>query len=78
MSPKRVREIRKHFGLSQVAAGRIFGGGSRGFYKYERGEVAPSAGLERLLWLAAHVDGVFDELVFAVERGEFSGDSEKE
>jgi DNA-binding transcriptional regulator YiaG len=71
MTPAQVRDIRKQFDLSQVAAGKIFGGGSRGFYKYERGECKPSAGLARLLWLAANVDGVFDALVAAVELGEF-------
>jgi HTH-type transcriptional regulator / antitoxin MqsA len=36
-----IRRIRRKLGLSQVAAGRLTGGGHNAFSRYERGEAAP-------------------------------------
>ena len=38
---KEIRRIRRKLGLSQVAAGRLTGGGHNAFSRYERGEAAP-------------------------------------
>ena len=48
-TPKRVRSIRKHLGLSQEEAGRLLGGGPRAFAKYETGALKPSAAVINLL-----------------------------
>jgi len=38
---KEIKRIRLKLGLSQVAAGRLTGGGHNAFSRYERGEAAP-------------------------------------
>lgn len=47
-----IRQLRERLGLSQVDAGRVFGGGPNAFYKYENGEVMQSQALDRLMLLA--------------------------
>lgn len=55
LTPDQVREIRTRLGLSQSEAGRILGGGPRGFQKYESGEVMTSRAMTNLLQaLARH------------------------
>ena len=51
LSPSKIRSIRKRLGLTQAEAGEVLGGGPSGFAKYERGDVAPSGALNRLLRL---------------------------
>jgi HTH-type transcriptional regulator/antitoxin MqsA len=53
LSPLEIRAIREACELSQQAAARVFGGGSKAFEKYETGEVTPSSSMIRLLLLAA-------------------------
>lgn len=38
---KEIRRIRRKLGLSQLAAGRLTGGGHNAFSRYERGEATP-------------------------------------
>ena len=47
-----IRHLRESLGLSQVDAGKVFGGGPNAFYKYENGEVMQSQALDRLMLLA--------------------------
>ena len=47
--PEEIRRIRQGLGLSQVEAGKILGGGSRAFTKYENGKVKPAASVVNLL-----------------------------
>lgn len=44
-----IRTIRESLHLSQADAARLFGGGTNGFSKYERGEVTQSVAMDRLL-----------------------------
>ena len=46
-----IREMRESWGLTQVEASEIFGGGANSFSKYERGEVSPSAAMNLLIKL---------------------------
>ena len=47
-----IRAIRAKLSLSQARASELFGGGANAFSKYERGEVAQSVPMDRLLRLA--------------------------
>ena len=49
LSPDEVKEARQALGLSQEQAALIFGGGRNAFSKYERGEVAQSVAMDRLI-----------------------------
>lgn len=46
-----IRSARASLGISQADASELFGGGPNGFSKYERGEVAQSIAMDRLLRL---------------------------
>lgn len=59
LTPLVIRAIRETCGLSQVQAGRVFGGGPKAFEKYEAGEVVPSGSMMRLLLLAAQQPKLF-------------------
>jgi HTH-type transcriptional regulator/antitoxin MqsA len=48
---KEIRRIRRKLGLSQIAAGRLTGGGHNAFSRYERGEAAPLPAVINLLRL---------------------------
>jgi HTH-type transcriptional regulator/antitoxin MqsA len=52
-----IRHIRELLQLSQSDAARIFGGGTNAFSKYERGEVAQSVAMDRLLRLMRDIPG---------------------
>lgn len=51
LSGNQIREARERLGLSQQEAATLFGGGTNGFSKYERGETAQSVAMDRLLRL---------------------------
>lgn len=51
MSPKEIRRAREVLGLTQHKAAELFGGGRNAFSKYERGEVAQSGAMDRLIRL---------------------------
>lgn len=62
LSGNEVREVRERLGLSQQEAANIFGGGTNGFSKYERGETAQSVAMDRLLRLVMADPSKLDEL----------------
>jgi HTH-type transcriptional regulator/antitoxin MqsA len=52
-----IRRVRELVHMSQADAARIFGGGTNAFSKYERGEVAQSVAMDRLLRLIRDIPG---------------------
>lgn len=60
---KEIRRIRRKLGLSQVAAGRLTGGGHNAFSRYERGEVAPLPAVVNLFRLLDKHPELLDDLV---------------
>lgn len=62
MSPEDIRRARELFGLSQEKAAEVFGGGRNAFSKYERGEVAQSVAMDRLIRLCVAHSELVDEL----------------
>ena len=62
LSAQQIRKAREQLGLSQQEAAAIFGGGTNGFSKYERGETAQSVAMDRLLRLVIADPSKLDEL----------------
>lgn len=62
LSGHQIRKARELLGLSQQEAAAIFGGGTNGFSKYERGETAQSVAMDRLLRLVIADPSKLDEL----------------
>lgn len=62
LSGNQIRQARELLGLSQQEAAAIFGGGTNGFSKYERGETAQSVAMDRLLRLVMADPTKLDEL----------------
>jgi HTH-type transcriptional regulator/antitoxin MqsA len=62
LSGTQIREAREQLGLSQQEAATLFGGGTNGFSKYERGETAQSVAMDRLLRLVMADPSKLDEL----------------
>lgn len=62
LSGSEIRRAREVLGLSQQEAAAIFGGGTNGFSKYERGETAQSVAMDRLLRLVIADPSKLDEL----------------
>lgn len=62
LSGHQIREVRERLGLSQQEAATLFGGGTNGFSKYERGETAQSVAMDRLLRLVMADPSKLDEL----------------
>lgn len=52
IAPRKVLELRQKYGLTQAQAVKIFKVPKRSFSKWERGEVAPAAGIANTLLLA--------------------------
>lgn len=57
-----VRSLREHFGITQVEAAKIFGGGPVAFSKYESDDLAQSKARDNLLRLAYEEPRVFTNL----------------
>jgi HTH-type transcriptional regulator/antitoxin MqsA len=57
LSAEEIRHVREVARISQSEAARIFGGGVNAFSKYERGEVAQSVAMDRLLRLIRDIPG---------------------
>jgi HTH-type transcriptional regulator/antitoxin MqsA len=57
-----IRALREHLQLTQKEAAEIFGGGANAFSKYERGDVAQSASMDRLLRLVGRLPFLLREL----------------
>lgn len=51
LTPVEIRQLRRKLGLTQAQAAVFFGGGRNAFSKYERGEVAQSEAMDKLLRL---------------------------
>ena len=63
ITPEKIRSIRRKLGLTQVEAGKMLGGGPRGFTKYEAGIVRPAASVVNLLRLLDADPGMLRTLV---------------
>lgn len=62
ISPSDVLAVREKYCLSQLDAAKIFGGGTQGFSKWERGTTAPAGPTARLLRLALNVPAAMEYL----------------
>lgn len=78
MKPGTIKGIRTRLGLTQEECGLLFGGGPRAFTKYEAGEIAPSAAMQRLLYCADRAPAMLGVLGIAVATGKFTGDDTPE
>lgn len=58
-----ITALRKQYGLTQVQAARLFGGGPVAFSKYENDDVAQSEAMDTLLRLVRRSAAIFWELV---------------
>lgn len=67
-----IRRIREFLGITQKQASKIFGGGPTAFAKYEAEDVVQSAGMDRLIRLAAEVPAAA-EWLFAYAGEKYSG-----
>lgn len=54
LEPKEIRRVRKKLKLTQIQAGKLIGGGTRAFQKYEAGDLLPSRGITSALMLLDH------------------------
>lgn len=63
LTPDGVLKIRESLGLTQAQAAEIFGGGRNAFSKYERGEVAQSGAMDKLLRLIYKHPSLCEELM---------------
>lgn len=55
LAPEDIKALRERHGLTQKQAATIFGGGENAFSKYERGEVYPTAAMDKLMQLFDNV-----------------------
>ncbi len=62
LTGEEIRALRDRLGLTQKEASELFGGGANAFSKYERGEVAQSAAMDRLLRLVARYPRLMADL----------------
>lgn len=58
-----LESLRKHWGLTQAEAAKVFGGGPVAFSKYESDDVMQSDAMDRLLRLAAVLPAALDKLL---------------
>jgi len=63
LSPEEIRHAREALGLTQHKAAEVFGGGRNAFSKYERGEVAQSVAMDRLIRLCLAHPKMLSELM---------------
>jgi putative zinc finger/helix-turn-helix YgiT family protein len=69
LPPQAIRHARHTLGLSQEEAAQLFGGGRNAFSKYERGEVAQSVAMDRLIRLCLSHPELLKELPSITHRG---------
>lgn len=83
LTTEQICEVLRNLGLTQEAAGTIFGGGSIAFSKYKRSEVQPAEAMDNLLWLIQRHPFLAAELaerhgmpdaVSAIEKKRFKAD----
>jgi HTH-type transcriptional regulator/antitoxin MqsA len=63
LSGAEILALRKHYGLTQPQAARLFGGGPVAFSKYENDDVAHSEAMDKLLRLVLRSETAFWDLV---------------
>lgn len=78
MTPSVIKAIRLKLGLTQAEAGLLFGGGPRAFTKYEAGEIAPAASLQRLLYVCDKFPAVLGALGIAIATGKLAAEPDEE
>lgn len=57
-----IRQVREQLGITQKQASKLFGGGPTAFAKYEAEDVVQSAGMDKLMRVAAEVPSAADWL----------------
>lgn len=62
LTPEQVLKIRLALGFTQSQAAEVFGGGRNAFSKYERGEVAQSEAMDKLLRICAAYPNLVSEV----------------
>lgn len=68
LTPEEIYSIRQILGLTQAQAAEVFGGGRNAFSKYERGEVAQSEPMDKLLRLVSRTPSLLQVLIGAEAR----------
>ena len=63
LAPQDIKALRERHGLTQKQAAIIFGGGDNAFSKYERGEIYPSAAMDKLMCLFNTIPEVKKRLI---------------
>lgn len=63
LAPQDIKDLRERHGLTQKQAAIIFGGGDNAFSKYERGEIYPSAAMDKLMRIFDTIPEVKNYLV---------------
>ena len=63
LAPQDIKDLRERHGLTQKQAAIIFGGGDNAFSKYERGEIYPSAAMDKLMRLFDAIPEVKKRLI---------------
>ena len=63
LAPQDIKALRERHGLTQKQAAIIFGGGDNAFSKYERGEIYPSAAMDKLMCLFDTIPEVKKRLI---------------
>ena len=62
LSSEEISQARAKLSISQEQASKVFGGGKNAFSKYERGEVAQSVAMDKLIRVCLKHHHVFQEL----------------
>lgn len=62
LTPEQVLQTRLKLGLTQAQAAEVFGGGRNAFSKYERGEIAQSEAMDKLLKICAAYPNLVNEV----------------
>lgn len=68
LTPAEIRSARETLGVTQARAAELFGGGRNAFSKYERGEVAQSEAMDKLIRLCLAHPNFMEELDGSVRR----------
>ena len=68
LTPAEIRAAREALGVTQARAAELFGGGRNAFSKYERGEVAQSEAMDKLIRLCLAHPYFMEELDSSVRR----------
>lgn len=63
LAPQDIKALRERHSLTQKQAAIIFGGGDNAFSKYERGEIYPSAAMDKLMRLFDAIPEVKKRLI---------------